>query len=147
MVKKSQKYSVMKKLILVLVVLFSANVMVAQNCKMKASCKTKTTCKTKTVCKKDSYVLNNGLIEATLFHKNGVVAQTGFYTEDNKLQGEWVSYDVEGNKTAIANYDKGEKVGTWTFYQGATQKEVTYKDSRISNVNTWEKTDTRVVTN
>ncbi|MFT4848511.1 MAG: antitoxin component YwqK of YwqJK toxin-antitoxin module [Sediminicola sp.] len=125
----------MKKLILVLVVLLSANVMVAQSCK------------TKTVCKKDSYVLNNGLIEATLFHKNGVVSQTGFYTEDNKLQGEWISYDIEGNKTATANYNNGEKVGTWTFYQGAIQKEVTYKDSRISKVNTWEKTDTRIVTN
>ena len=131
----------MKKLILVLVVLFSANVMVAQNCKMKTSCKTKT------VCKKDSYVLSNGLIEATLFHKNGAVAQTGFYTEENKLQGEWISYDINGNKTAIANYDNGEKVGTWTFYQGSSKKEVTYLDSRISNVNTWEKTDTRVVIN
>ena len=131
----------MKKLILVLVVLFSANVMVAQSCKMKTSCKTKT------VCKKDSYVLNNGLIEATLFHKNGAVAQTGFYTEDNKLQGEWISYDIKGNKTAIANYNKGDKVGTWTFYQGAIQKEVIYIDSRISKVNTWEKTDTRMVTN
>ncbi|MFT4668952.1 MAG: antitoxin component YwqK of YwqJK toxin-antitoxin module [Flavobacteriaceae bacterium] len=132
---KSQNYSVMKKLILVLVVLFSANVMVAQSCK------------TKTVSKKGAYVLNNGLIEATLFHKNGVVAQTGFYTEDNKLHGEWVSYDVKGNKTAVANYNDGDKVGTWTFYQGAIQKEVAYQDSRISNVNTWEKTDTRVVAN
>jgi len=131
----------MKRLILVLVVLFSANVMVAQSCKMKASCKTKT------VCKKDTYVLNNGLIEATLFHKNGVVAQTGFYTEDNKLQGEWISFDIKGNKTAIANYNNGDKVGTWTFYQGAIQKEVIYMDSRISKVNTWEKTETRMVTN
>jgi antitoxin component YwqK of YwqJK toxin-antitoxin module len=136
-----QKYSVMKKLIVVLIVLLSANVMVAQSCKMKASCKTKT------LCKKDSYILSNGLIEATLFHKNGAVAQTGFYTEDNKLQGEWVSYDIKGNKTAIANYDNGKKVGIWTFYQGNIQKEVTYMDSRISNVNTWEKTDTRMVTN
>lgn len=125
----------MKKLILVVVVLFSTNVMVSQ------------CCKTNTVCKKDSYVLNNGLIEATLFHKNGAVAQTGFYTRENKLQGEWVSYDMHGNKTAIANYSNGEKVGTWVFYQGDIKKEVTYKDSRISNVNTWEKKDTRIVTN
>jgi antitoxin component YwqK of YwqJK toxin-antitoxin module len=125
----------MKKLILIVVVLFSANAMFAQ------------CCKTKTVCKKDSYVLNDGFIEATLFHKNGVVAQTGFYTEDNELHGEWVSYDENGNKTAIANYEKGSKVGTWTFYQGTILKEVTYKDSRILNVDTWEKTDTRIVTN
>jgi len=50
----------MKKLILVLVVLFSANVTVAQ------------CCKTKTVCKKDSYVLNDGLIEAAVaYYGNG----------------------------------------------------------------------------
>ena len=137
----------MKRLILVFAVLFSANIAVAQSCKSKTTCTSKTTCKTKTDCKKDAYVLNNGLVEATLFHKNGAVAQTGFYTRENKLQGEWVSYDMHGNKTAIANYSNGEKVGTWVFYQGDIKKEVTYKDSRISNVNTWEKTDTRVVTN
>jgi len=131
----------MKKFILVLTILFSANIAVAQCCKMKAPCKTKT------VCKNDTYVLSNGLVEATLFHKNGAVAQTGFYTEENKLQGEWISYDEQGNKTAVANYKNGEKVGTWTFYQGSIQKEVTYVNSRISNVNTWKKTDTRMVTN
>lgn len=118
-----------------LVVLFSANIMVAQ------------CCKTKTDGKKDSYILNKGLIEATLYHENGEIAQKGFYTEDNKLQGEWISYDVKGNQTAVAQYDNGSKVGTWTFYQGNTQKEVTYTDSRISKVNTWERTDTKVVSN
>ena len=131
----------MKRLILVVVVLLSTIIIVGQSCKIK------TTCKSKTVCKKDAYVLNNGLIEATLFHQNGIVAQTGFYTEENKLHGEWVSYDGQGNKTAIANYNEGEKVGTWNFYQGSIQKEVTYVDSRISNVNTWKKMDPRMVTN
>ena len=131
----------MKRLILVIAVLFSANIVVAQ------SCKSKTTCKSKTVCKKDAYVFNNGLIEATLFHENGDVAQTGFYTEENKLQGEWISYNEQGNKTAVANYKNGEKVGTWTFYQGTIMREVIYVDSRVSSVNTWKKTDTRMVTN
>lgn len=125
----------MKKLILLLVVLFSTNIAVAQCCKMK------------TECKKDSYVLNDGLIEATLYHENGAVAQTGFYTEDNKLQGEWISYDIKGNRTAVAQYDNGEKVGTWMFYQGTTQKEVIYTDSKISEVNTSERTNTQVVSN
>ena len=87
------------------------------------------------------------LLKPTLYHENGAVAQTGFYTEDNKLQGEWISYDVKGNKTAVAQYDNGNKVGTWIFYQGNNKKEVTYTDSRISKVNTWEKTGTQVVTN
>lgn len=96
---------------------------------------------------KPIYELKGDLIEATLFHANGAVAQTGFYTKDNKLEGMWVSYDATGNKTAVAYYYEGEKVGTWTFYNGDTKKEVTYENSRIAAVKTWEVTDTRVVTN
>jgi len=95
----------------------------------------------------NKYVLSNGLIEATLYHDNGKIAQTGSYTKENKLQGEWVSYDANGNKTAVGQYNNGEKVGTWLFYQGNTQKEVVYNDSKIAQVKTWEVTDTRVVAN
>lgn len=97
--------------------------------------------------KKNSYVKNGELIEAKLYHTNGVVSQTGFYNSDNKLQGEWISYDTAGNQTAKGFYDNGKKVGTWTFYQGDMIKEVSYNDSRISEVKTWEVTDTRVVSN
>lgn len=85
------------------------------------------------------------LIEATLYHDNGEIAQTGFYTEQNKLQGEWISYDAEGNTTAVAQYDNGKKVGVWKFYQGDTMKEVTYTNAKIAKVKTWESKDTRVV--
>lgn len=87
------------------------------------------------------------LIEATLFHDNGEIAQTGYYTLDNKLQGEWISYDVDNNITAIAKYEDGKKVGTWKFFQGKAIKEVKYQDSRIAAVNTWEVTETKVVSN
>lgn len=126
---------IMKKLILILAVIFSASTAFAQDC--KKSCEGK----------KDKFVLENGLINATLYHDNGVIAQKGFYTKENKLQGEWTSYDTEGNKTAVAQYDNGEKVGTWKFYQGSTLKEVTYANSKIAKVNTWEAKDTRVVFN
>lgn len=91
--------------------------------------------------------LNNGLIEATLYHDNGAVAQTGYYTKDGKLQGEWVSYDINGKKTAEAYYYKGAKVGTWTFYHEDTMKKVSYTDSKIAKVETWEYVDSRVVSN
>jgi len=97
--------------------------------------------------KKSTYVLDGDVIEATIFHDNGTVAQTGFFTPDNKLTGEWVSYDLNGNKTAVAQYNNGEKVGTWVFYQGDTKKEVSYDDSRIAKVKTWTVTDTFVVSN
>ena len=125
----------MKKYILIMVVILSASSMYAQDCKE--------TCKGK----QDKFVLENGLIRATLYHDNGVVAQKGFYTKDNKLQGEWISFDKEGNKTAVAQYENGAKTGTWLFYQGDIMKEVSYSDSRISEVNTWKISDTRVVSN
>lgn len=128
----------MKKLIFALLVVFAAGSITAQAC-MK-------TCEM-TCAKKDKFVMNNGLIEATLFHDNGTVAQTGYYTKDNKLQGEWISFDVNGNKTAIGTYENGVKVGTWSFFQGNDKKEVSYDNSKITEVKTWSLNDTRIVSN
>jgi len=121
---------VMKKIVLLFVMAFTANMVFAQTC-----------------VKKDGYVLNGDVIEATLYHDNGTIAQTGFYTKDNQLQGEWISYDVQGNKTAVASYENGEKVMTWLFYNGSEMKEVTYTNSKIAQVKTWTNTGTHVVSN
>jgi len=96
---------------------------------------------------KNTYYLDGDVIKATIYHDNGAVAQTGYYTADNKLTGEWVSYDFNGNKTAIAQYNNGEKVGTWLFFEGNIKREVSYDDSRIAKVKTWTVTDTYVVSN
>ena len=93
------------------------------------------------------YTIKGKLIEATLYHNNGAIAQTGYYTKCGKLQGEWNSFDAQGNKTATAFYNKGEKVGTWVFYNGNEMKKVSFNDSKIIEVNTWELKDTRVVSN
>ncbi len=95
--------------------------------------------------KKEKLTVQGDLVETVQFHDNGAVAQTGFYTKKGKLQGEWISYDANGAKTAVAQYDNGNKVGTWKFYQGETLKEVTYTNSKIAKVSTWEAKDTRVV--
>lgn len=95
---------------------------------------------------KPTYVVEGDFIVATLYHDNGVVAQTGMYTEDGKLHGEWISYDENGNKTAMAYYFEGKKVGTWTFFIGDEIKVVDYGENGITQVETWKKTDTRVVT-
>ncbi|MEM7186685.1 MAG: hypothetical protein AAF466_08500, partial [Bacteroidota bacterium] len=127
--------------VLLLVLALSANVAFAQAC--KKICKTKiTNCEPKNI-----YVLNGDLIEATLYHENGKVAQTGFYTLENKLHGEWISYNDNGEKTAVASYDNGAKVGTWVFFHGDTMKEVSYESSKIAEVKTWTVTDTKVVVN
>jgi antitoxin component YwqK of YwqJK toxin-antitoxin module len=36
------------------------------------------------------------------------------FTKNGKLQGEWISFDSNGNKTAMATYDNGQKSG-WFF--------------------------------
>ncbi|CAM3362398.1 toxin-antitoxin system YwqK family antitoxin [Aequorivita lipolytica] len=96
---------------------------------------------------KSTYLIDGDIIEATLYHNNGMIAQTGYYTQDNKLTGEWVSYDLNGNKTAVAQYNNGEKVGTWVFYDGDIKREVSYYDSRIAKVTTWKVSHTHVVSN
>ncbi|AXO81075.1 nicotinic acid mononucleotide adenyltransferase [Olleya aquimaris] len=78
------------------------------------------------------------LLEATFFHDNGQVAQTGFYTKDNKLEGVWTKYDVEGNKLAVGSYKEGVKVGKWFFWSDNNLSEVDYSNNTIANVNNWE---------
>ncbi len=92
-------------------------------------------------------IKNGDLIEAQIFHDNGIVSQEGQYTLDGKLQGIWVSYDVEGNKTAVAKYNNGQKTGTWYFYEGETLSEVKYNNNKIAQVKTWKEGETQIVSN
>lgn len=93
------------------------------------------------------YKVSGDLIQATLFHDNGTVAQTGFYTKAGKLTGEWISYNSFGEKTAVAQYKDGNRVGTWFFYQNDELREVVYTKNSIASVKTYTVTDTRVVSN
>lgn len=74
------------------------------------------------------------LIEVTYYHDNGVVSQTGTYTLDGKLQGQWLSFDTDGNKTVLANYDNGKKVGKWFYWNNGTVKEVDYTTNVIASL-------------
>lgn len=79
----------------------------------------------------------NGKLQATYYHDNGTVAQQGEFCKGGKLQGEWISYDTEGNRVAIGNYKDGQKVGKWFFWSGQTLKEVDFINSKIVKVNEW----------
>ncbi|WP_179351167.1 toxin-antitoxin system YwqK family antitoxin [Winogradskyella vidalii] len=81
---------------------------------------------------------------ATYYHDNGEVAQKGTFNADGKLQGEWTSYDVEGNKLASATYDAGKKVGKWFFWEGNSLKEVDYENNSIVSVVEWSNDRTLV---
>lgn len=84
---------------------------------------------------------DTNLIEVTYFYDNGVVSQTGYYTLEGKLQGEWLSFDTEGKKNISANYDNGKKVGKWFYWNGKTLKEVDYTSNAIVSVIEWKKDD------
>ncbi|MCC1484358.1 toxin-antitoxin system YwqK family antitoxin [Winogradskyella immobilis] len=84
---------------------------------------------------------NSNLIDVTYYHDNGVVSQTGSYTLDGKLQGEWLSFNTEGKKNVSANYDNGRKVGKWFFWTNETLKEVDYTNNAIVSVNEWKRDD------
>ena len=93
--------------------------------------------------------LNNdlNLIEVVYYHDNGKISQTGFYTPEGKLHGEWFSYCKEGNKIVSAKYNNGEKVGKWFFWSGDTLKEVDYNNNAITDINEWKSTESEVVSN
>jgi len=74
------------------------------------------------------------LIEATYFHENGNVSQTGTFNLDGKLHGEWISFSEEGEKISKGSYVNGRKVGKWIFWSGDNMKEVRYKVDGIASV-------------
>ena len=74
------------------------------------------------------------LTMATYYFENGNIEQQGTFNSAGKLQGEWVSYDINGNKLSVGHYENGLKVGTWVFWQDGVKKEVVYKNSRITDV-------------
>lgn len=73
------------------------------------------------------------LVKVTYLHENGKIRQEGFY-KDGKLQGQWVCYDANGNKVAVAEYNKGQKVGKWYFWNDSVLSEVDYSANRIVSV-------------
>jgi len=83
-------------------------------------------------------------IKATFFHDNGEIAQQGFFNQDNKLEGTWTSFDVNGNKIAAGNYNNGIKIGKWFFWKDQTLTEVDYNNNKIASVNKWKNTSSTV---
>ncbi len=107
----------MKKYILILVFVFIGSSVLAQE----------NTQKVKHVQKKD-------LVEATYYYADGSVQQVGTFNKEGKLHGTWTSYDIKGNKLAIGSYENGKKIGKWTFWANGTANEVSYIDSKITNI-------------
>jgi antitoxin component YwqK of YwqJK toxin-antitoxin module len=87
------------------------------------------------------------LIDVTYYHDNGVVSQTGTYTLDGKLQGEWLSFNTQGKKLVSANYDNGKKVGKWFYWNDTTLKEVDYNNNAVASVVEWKNKSAIAISN
>jgi antitoxin component YwqK of YwqJK toxin-antitoxin module len=86
--------------------------------------------------KVDYKKLDNNLVQATYYFadNNTIVEKEGIFNEAGKLHGTWISYNTEGNKTAIANYNNGVKEGVWMYFKGDKVNVVTYSNNKITNV-------------
>lgn len=72
------------------------------------------------------------LIEVVYYHDNGEISQTGSYTADGKLQGQWLSFNEDGEKIVTAYYKEGKKVGKWIYLIDGKLKEVDYSKNIAS---------------
>jgi hypothetical protein len=72
------------------------------------------------------------LIDVVYYHDNGEVSQTGSYTTDGKLQGQWLSFNDKGEKIVTAYYKEGKKVKKWVYIIDGKIKEVDYSKNVAS---------------
>lgn len=80
------------------------------------------------------------LVKATYFYENGAIKEVGFFKKD-KLHKEWVTYNESGEKTTIAQYDMGKKVGKWYMIKNDTVKELTYENNKLIKVENANQSD------
>ena len=75
-------------------------------------------------------------VKATYFHENGKIQQEGFFVK-GKLDGNWTSFDSNGNKTVAGSYENGVKTGKWFFWTDNKLTEVDYSLNNVANVKVW----------
>lgn len=91
-----------------------------------------------------SYEKVGDLVKVTNFYEDGSIKEQGFY--NNKIiTGTWTTYDRKGEKTAIAKYENGKKVGKWFMWSKDGLKEIDFKNNTIAHVQSW-KEDMQIAT-
>jgi antitoxin component YwqK of YwqJK toxin-antitoxin module len=83
------------------------------------------------------------MISQSDYYEDGSVKQEGTY-KDGKLHGEWISYEQNGKKNAIAQYKEGDKTGKWFFWANDILTEVDYNSNIIAEVKSYKNTRTLV---
>jgi hypothetical protein len=86
---------------------------------------------------KPTFKAQGDLVKATYYYEDGSISTQGYF-KDKKLTGEWIRFDKQGNKTQIANYENGKKVGKWFVWTKESLKEINYNNNAIVSVNLWK---------
>jgi len=86
---------------------------------------------------KPTFKAEGDLVKATYYYEDGSVKTQGFF-KDKKLTGEWIRFDKAGNKTQLAYYESGKKVGKWFIWSDEALKEINYSNNAIASVNVWK---------
>ncbi len=86
------------------------------------------------------------MVKATYYYQDGSIKEQGFF-KDKRLTGQWVSYNQKGEKTVIANYIAGKKVGKWFAWSNNALKEITYTNNTIVSVKSWNHDTTKLASN
>ena len=87
---------------------------------------------------KPNYEIEEGFVKVTHYFESGEVKEQGYYDANNKLTGKWIQYDKTGEKTMIATFHNGAKVGKWFVKQGNKWLQLDYEQSRVANVSAWK---------
>lgn len=90
------------------------------------------------------YAKEGERVKVTIYHDNGVIAQTGTYL-NGKLDGEWIMFDAKGEKQAMGQYANGIRQGKWFFWQQEGLKEVDYLNNQIAQVVKWNNSEAIVL--
>lgn len=93
---------------------------------------------------KPTFEKHGELIKGTFYYEDGSIRQEGTY-KDGKLHGEWISYQQNGSKNAIAQYEEGIKTGKWFFWVDDILTEVDYQDNIIAEVRNYKSTSKLVI--
>ena len=83
----------------------------------------------------DLFEVEGNQVKKTSFYENGAVKEVGFFL-NNKLDGQWVSYDSKGDIKTIAFYKEGKKDGVWTYVKESKVISVVYKDNELVEAKT-----------
>jgi len=74
------------------------------------------------------------MVQATYFHDNGLVAQKGYFLNE-ELYGYWETFDYEENKIASGFFSNNKKTGTWNYWvDGELKHVVSYSINNLAQI-------------